>query len=389
MPTKAASKDLCAERILEGAEVISGSYERSDSGLRQRLTGLLAGFRRGDRPSGEAAAAEAQLRELVVRRLRVARDRERIAEIALERVERPVFVIGFSRTGTTLLHSLLALDEGVRAPRWWQTHSPSPPPGETAVASHRRVDAAWELRRFLTRCPGLLTLHPYWDDAEDSLIEDEQIATLDLQNAYPALLFDVSGQQVMSGSFDPRGAHVFQREFLQHLQWNTPTRRWVCKGIYHQFALNSLFDVFPDALCLWPHRDPAIVQASTLAIATVVYGGINHWHLDRKELAQQMVYGTAAALEQLVDDPLINDPRIVHVNFKELTADPIGTIRLAYQRWNLSFSRNFEAAMRTWLDDPGNKSDRYGRYHYALEPFGFNTMQVRSMFARYCKRFSV
>jgi hypothetical protein len=129
-------------------------------------------------------AAENQLRALLATRLWLERDR-RIPAIAAEVIEQPVFVIGFSRTGTSLLHSLLAQDEGSRAPRWWQTHSPSPPPGEIPVTPQRLADTTRELERFLHKTPGLLTLHPYWDEGAQSLIEDEEIATLDFQNVYP------------------------------------------------------------------------------------------------------------------------------------------------------------------------------------------------------------
>lgn len=253
----------------------------------------------------------------------------------------------------------------------------------------RLADTARELERFLHKTPGLLTLHPYWDEGAQSLVEDEEIATLDFQNMYPSLLFDIPGQEVMGSSFEPRGAHEFQKQFLQHQQWNMPRKRWVAKGIYHQFALRSLFETFPDAICLWPHRDPAVVQASTLAIATVVYGGINDWHIDPHRMAQAFVHGARDALESLAADPIIDDPRIVHVQFEAIAADPVAIVRQAYSQWGLPYSTAFENAMRRWLQDPANRSDRYGRYDYSLEAFGLDAEQVRRMFPTYRRRFGL
>jgi hypothetical protein len=381
---------VSVDRIIAGAEVITGCFGGTDPALRARLERLVDKLNgRGLPTEQDRVAAENQLRTLLITRLKLARDRRRISAIASEMIERPIFVIGFSRTGTSLLHSLLAQDEASRAPRWWQTHAPSPPPGELAVTAQRRAETARELERFLAKAPGLLTLHPYWDAGAESLIEDEEIATIDFQNAYPSLLFDIPGQEVMGGSFEPRGAHEFQKEFFQHQQWNLPRKRWVAKGIYHQFALSSLFETYPDALCLWPHRDPVTVQASTLAIATVVYGGISRWDIDRHRMAEAFVTGARDALERLVDDPLVGDPRIIHVQFEALAKDPINVVRNAYSQWNLPYATHFEGAMRRWLDDPANRSDRYGRYDYALEPFGFDANRIRSMFARYRKRFGL
>ena len=92
---------------------------------------------------------------------------------AEERIERPIFVIGFGRTGTTLIHSLLPEDPGARAPKWWHTHEPSPPPGEVPVADARIELAAQDLYRLLHQAPGLLTLHPYRDRRGHCFIEDE------------------------------------------------------------------------------------------------------------------------------------------------------------------------------------------------------------------------
>lgn len=381
---------VCVERIVAGAETITGCFGGTDPALRSRLDSFVDKLnRRGLPTEQDREAAESQLRAVLITRLSLARDRRRIRAVADETIERPIFVIGFSRTGTSLLHSLLAQDEGSQAPRWWQTHSPSPPPGEIAVTAHRRAATARELDRFLAKTPGLLTLHPYWDEGADSLIEDEEIATLDFQNAYPSLLFDIPGQEVMGSSFEPRGAHEFQKQFFQHQQWNLPPKRWVAKGIYHQFALSSLFETFPDALCLWPHRDPASVQASTLAIATVVYGGISRWNIDRHSMAEAFVTGARDTLERLIADPIVDDPRIMHVHFDTVAKDPIGVVRRAYAQWDLPFAAPFEAAMRRWLDDAANRSDRYGRYDYALEPFGFDANGIRAMFANYARRFGL
>lgn len=388
MPDLKAGLDSAA--LLRSAQFVAGSFGPVDPGVSRRFSSFVDWF------NGQAAPApdqlrgvERQLRKLVATRLRLASDRERIPEIAEESIERPIFVIGFARTGTTLIHSLLAEDASARAPLWWQTHEPSPPPGEVQVTPQRIELAAQELDEMLRVAPGLLTLHPYWDKRGFCPIECEEIFTLDFQNAYPSLLYRVPALAMILDATNVGEAYRFHRSFLQHLQWNTQPRRWVLKGIYHQFVLKELFETYPDALCIWPHRDPVEVHPSTLAITAVLYGGITDWQMDFASLGPDFVKSIASSVEEAMTSPLIDDPRIVHVDFRELTRDPIATIQRAYRHWGLCFPPETETRMRAWLADPSNASDRYGRYSYAMEPFGLTREMIENAFEGYSRRFNL
>src|SRR5487761_1926854 len=63
-----------------------------------------------------------------VNRLNYVNDRKLYPEIADQKIVRPVFIIGFPRTGTTILHDILAQDPDSRAPLTWEVTFPSPPP---------------------------------------------------------------------------------------------------------------------------------------------------------------------------------------------------------------------------------------------------------------------
>lgn len=159
------------------------------------------------------------------------------------------------------------------------------------------------------------------------------------------------------------------------------------KGIYHQFALDALFAAYPDALCIWPHRDPIHVYPSMMAITAVLYGGITDWAMDFKALGPAFVDSIRQSLDQTLANPLVDDPRIVHVNFNSLSRDPVATIRRAYDHWGMAVTPAFEARMLAWLADPANRSDRYGRYNYSLEPYGPSEELLERSFDGYRRRF--
>ncbi|MGO8856804.1 MAG: sulfotransferase [Steroidobacteraceae bacterium] len=378
------------QEILQSAGYVTGHFNLLDDAFAKRVGKLTDWLNtHGNLTASEVSAARKQLLQIVITRVGLAAERERIPAISAERIERPVFVIGYARTGTTLLHSLLAEDDGNQVPLWWHTHQPSPPPGELPVAQFRLDLARRELERLLDMAPGLLTMHPYWDKGNDALIEDEEIHTLDFQNTYPTLLYQISSFPIMGGSPDPSAAYRFQRQFLQHLQWNLPKRRWAVKGCYHQFYLKQLFDAFPDALCIWPHREPIAVHTSTLAITAVLYGAITNGKMDWKQFGTGYLKSMREAINAVLADPLLDDPRIVHLRFKDLSNDPVATIKDIYGRAGFPYTVTFEQRMRAWLANPANRSDRYGRYPYSLEPFGLSPAEVGGAFAEYSRRFGL
>ena len=92
----------------------------------------------------DSLAAEGQLNDIgriisnermllhTVNRLGYVDDRKNFPEIAAQEIVKPVFIIGMPRTGTTILHDILACDPRSRAPLTWEVMFPSPPP-ETAT----------------------------------------------------------------------------------------------------------------------------------------------------------------------------------------------------------------------------------------------------------------
>lgn len=378
------------QELIRAAEYATGHRGLVDAGLAGRLQRLIEGLDpEGDLSDEEAKLARSQLLRILVTRMQLAADRRRIPAIAEEKIERPIIVVGYMRTGTTILHSLLAEDPQSRAPQWWHSHQPSPPPGEVPVTAGRLQLAVRELDRFIECAPGFLTMHPYWDKGANALIEDEEIYTLDFQNAYPSLLYQVATLTVQGAAGDPAEAYRFHKQFLQHLQWNQPKRHWVVKGTLHQFTLSALFEAYPDAICVWPHRDPAEVQASALAIISVLWSGITHGRTDWREFAAGFAEGMRTATEYMLKDPLVDDPRVIHLRFKDVARDPLATVRGIYAKAGLQYTDAFEKRMQAWLSDPTNRPDRYGRYPYSLEPFGLNADDITAQFRSYRERFGL
>jgi sulfotransferase family protein len=153
-----------AERILTLAERESGAFGLADAGLRRRLQFLSDWINeRGPYSDDCVRSMEAQVRSLLANRLKMQFDRQRFPEIREVKIDRPIFIVGFPRAGTTFLHSLIAEDPDMYKPMSWHIHSPSPPPGAGPVASERIAFAQRRVEAWMDFCPAQKPMHPYID----------------------------------------------------------------------------------------------------------------------------------------------------------------------------------------------------------------------------------
>lgn len=382
---------LSLDTLVTLAERESGAFGLVDDGLHQRVARMLEWINsRGPYSIDQLAAMQRQLRHILASRLRIALDRRQIAGIANTPVQRPVFVIGFARAGTTLLHALLAEDPESFAPLAWHSRMPSPPPGQTAVCSGRIAYAQHDVQQWIHMCPGQLVLHPYADKGAYQLIEDEELLTLDFRNAYPSLLYNVPSLDVMVVLNEGyRDAIRFHREVVQHLLWNTGKRRWVSKFATAQQDLQALFEIYPDALCVWAHRPISEIYASNVTIRAATYDAINNQPMDWSGQARERALQMKAAVDRLMANDLVNDPRILHLPFHELADNPVGVIEKIYNRLDTDVSDAYRANLQTWLNDPENRVDRYGRYPYSYQPFGLDEAWIKELFSDYSNHFGL
>jgi len=133
-------------------------------------------------------------------------------------IERPIFIAGLPRSGTTFLHQLLAADEGNMVPRVWQLIHPYPTLGNDAKNDRRRSRVARQLRLFQVLAPGFRQMHPIGADSpqECSEITAHVFASSRFDTTYSV----PSYRQWLDrkGHFD---AFRFHKRFLQHLQHQT------------------------------------------------------------------------------------------------------------------------------------------------------------------------
>ena len=147
-----------------------------------------------------------------------------------------------------------------------------------------------------------------------------------------------------------------------------------------------MFESYPDAHLVWLHRDPVQVAASrTMMMADIAEGIVGP--VDLHAEAKKHLEMTRASIANTMSNPMVGDPRILHIRYADFVADPTRVIRGFYEKYDLPFTSAFEAAMADYLAN--NKSDRYGKFKYSTDIIGEDLDKLHAEFAPYRERFGL
>jgi Sulfotransferase family len=295
-------------------------------------------------------------------------------EILQERIERPLFVLGLARTGTTLLQRLLSLHTGARYLPFWEAYSPVP----YKLGKHRggRDGRHSEARRKLALLkwvgPEFNKIHPIdVDDPEECyhLFRSHFLIPPGFDFAYVPSYWEWWDTQAHADVY-----RLHKRQ-LQALQWLDPRRHWVLKCPNHLSGIDHLLDTYPDACIVYTHREPEKIIASLCSLAAVTWSMTSD-EVDRGQVAEYAL-AVAQRCRTAGRTALQRIPRdqVLHVEYDDLIADPAGMALSVYARFGYPHAASLEPKMRNWLTT--HPSDRHGKHHYRLSDFGLTETDVR------------
>ena len=380
-----AADILDPETLLAKARSETGLGDWGDDTLPARFRLAAEHLRSQNMSEAGQRAAASVCHWLLTSRLEFFADRERYP-IAAEKIERPLFATGEPRSGTTLLHALLAVDPNGRALRFWEVMYPSGPPGLARPDDPRRARADEDWREILERLPKWLISHPYNDMLGNGLPECERTWAFDFRVMTPTAWWRVPmGMNIAGLPSDARAQYRIHKMMLQQCQHARPRKHWVLKG-FHGARLEALFETYPDAKIIWVHRDPVQAIASRIVLTGELVEGLTG-HVDWKEQARIHLAACRAGFKATLENPMVGDPRIHHVRYSDFIADPVGTIGGFYGKYGVPFGPDVQSAMRGYLET--NKADRYGKFRYSTEVIGVEVEALHEEFEPYRRRFGL
>ena len=322
------------------------------------------------------------------------RQEERVAPAVLdERIERPIFITGLPRSGTTFLHRLMMLDAVNRTPLVWQTIYPYP---ETSGGQDtRQARVSQQLHAFERLAPDSRDLHPLHADSpqECSEIAAHTFRSLRFDTTYRIPSYRAWLDNDLAGHLP---AYRLHKRFLQHLQHQDrqdrrpgrANRRWVLKCPDHVFALDAIRAVYPDARLVFVHRDPLRVLLSVAKLTEVLRRPFARF-VDRAEVGRQesarWLDGTRRMMAASND--VGSNAAICHVHYLDIVSDPVGTVDSVYRHFGLELPEAAAQAMQRLVETQPNGG--YGPRDYRFGDHGLDPEAERAKFRPYLVHFGI
>ncbi|MEM0925553.1 MAG: sulfotransferase [Planctomycetota bacterium] len=264
----------------------------------------------------------------------------------------PVFIVGHWRSGTTLLHELLVMDERLSSPSTFQCFAP-----------HHFLLTEWFFRRFFSwLLPGkrpMDNMATGWDRPQ----EDEfALMNLGLPSPYRNLAFPLQEPGDLDYlDFDgvpDRDLQVWLRKLRRFLLdvSSVTGRPLVIKSPTHTGRIAALAKAFPDARFIHVTRDPHALYPSTdrLWASLSDVQGLQMRASPRDANDGRSKRYIVECFQRMYraffrDRDGIEKGRIVELRYEDLIADPVENLERIYKTLHLSEFDSVRPIVEKWV----------------------------------------
>ncbi|TPG32010.1 sulfotransferase family protein [Mycolicibacterium hodleri] len=292
-------------------------------------------------------------------------------------IERPIFVTGLPRTGTTAIHRLLTADPRHQGLELWLAEFPQPrPPRETWSQNpvFQQIDA--QFSKAHEENPDYTGLHYM---TADEVEECWQLLRQSLHSVSYETLAHLPTYSRWLSQQDWTKPYQRHRKNLQLIGLNDAEKRWVLKNPSHLFALDALFATYPDALIVQCHRPAETIMASMCSLAQhTTEGWSNVFSGD--VIGQDSLETWSRGLESFDVERAKHDPaQFYDLDYSELVEDPISVVAKIYGRFGIDFTDAARESMTT-MHAESQRGPRAPKHTYSLADYGLTDDQVKERF---------
>ncbi len=374
---------LAVDDLVAAARTRTGLTDLGDDWFFEPLRVLVDSLNTEARLSDLGVAlTRRRLTALVADRLRLRELRRTNPEIREEQVTVAAEICGLPRTGSTLLHRLLAASPQLTSTLSWETSYPLPFPGEGTDAAERKQRAKDRAELFLRMSPEFGAIHTIeWDGPEEDVIL--------LDRTFTSMSFDSFYRVPTYGTWlrraDQSKAYAELREWLQVLQWQNPDRAgrpWVLKSPHHLTAVDTVLDTFPECRIVMTHRSPDRAVPSYASMVATISAQYSD-HVDRVAVGRYWAERFETTLRAFAEVRARRPDRFMDVRFRDMLDEPSAQAVRVLAELGFAVTDADRSAFDAYL--ARNREQRHGTHSYTPEDFGLTAAGLARDFAFYAE----
>eukprot|EP01068_Selenidium_serpulae_P015133 Selendium_serpulae@DN6181_c1_g4_i3.p1 len=191
-----------------------------------------------------------------------------------------------------------------------------------------------------------------------------------------------------------RSAYKFHYRFLQHLAFQRsapnpeqPNLRWLLKMPFHLFALDTLFETYPDAHVIFTHRDPKETLPSWVGLVNHARSLLSQREPDIKAIAAEEMGAMSDMIQRAIrfrkNRPDLAD-RFHDVSYSEFIQDPLQTVKNLYGRLHLDYNDQLHRILTDFIaTDSEERQKKPLSTRLTLTDIGLDPSDVETAFKSY------
>ncbi len=302
-----------------------------------------------------------------------------------EEVQVAAVLSGLPRTGSTMLHRMLASAPELTAIRWYEAQNCLPLPGEQAGDPAPRIAAAEGILAYMMdKIPELMSIHPMsiTQPDEEVIILGQLFSSSMIESTY-----FVPDFAAFLDTQDPMPAYQDLITILKCLQWQDKSRagkKWVLKTPGHLNSMATALRAFPEAKFITTHRDPAATVPSYCSMMHSLYK-MGSSEITNGQIGSFWTPRLGRWLDQYMAARAGQDARFMDIHYKRLLENPTEVGGEVLEFAGIPMSAEIEAGMEDWIE--ANRREHRAPHQYALEDFGLSAEMISERFADYKDKF--
>ena len=375
------------EYLIKKAEQATGLSDFGDEWFFPNIDVFIESLNSQAKLSSEGYyGAEQMITGALINRLRHKNLIKMNPEILDETVDIKAVLTGLPRTGSTMLHRMLASAPELNSIKWYEAQNYTPLENEDYNDPSPRKDIAKDILNFmLKKIPELMSIHPM--DIEQA---DEEVIIL-------GQLF--SSSMLESTYFVPNYANWLTKqnpgksysdliEILQSLQWQDSSRKnksWILKTPGHLMSLGTVVKYFPMAKIIMTHRDPVSTVPSYCSMESALYK-MNTNAISDFEIGNYWLDRLSEWLNNFIEvRNSIPDDRFIDINYSDLVEAPEKIGAQVLKSIHVNDDILTKEMMENWIN--ANKRENRQKHNYKLSDYGLTNESISNKFKDYIKKY--